>query len=426
MYGGMTFDEVQAHLHDHIPPLLKGAQRVLLIVPDATRTAPVATVTPLLADLIRAVGAEPRVLVALGTHAPMSDTALLSHTGFADRTDRPRIENHRWDDPSALTDIGVLSADRIADLSDSLLREDVPLNVNRAVKECDHILILGPVFPHEVAGFSGGVKYLFPGIAGAEIIDFFHWLGALIGNLQLIGRMENPVRAVLRAAADAVPVPVSAVSMVMHNGEMKHCAAGPVETSWRAAAEVSNRWHVLEKPHRFKRVLSCAPAMYDDLWTGGKCMYKCEPVVEDGGELVIYAPHIHHFSVTHGALIERVGYHVRDYILGRLDDYTGLSRNVLAHSSFVKGAGTYENGVEKPRIQVTLATGISRERCERANLGYLDPASIRMDDWKDREQEGILYVERGGETLYRAVEQPPHSLKQREPDRSAQPRLFRF
>ena len=57
------------------------------------------------------------------------------------------------------------------------------------------------MFPHEVVGFSGGNKYLFPGIAGPEIINFTHWLGALITNYDVIGAGYTPVRAVIDRAA---------------------------------------------------------------------------------------------------------------------------------------------------------------------------------------------------------------------------------
>jgi nickel-dependent lactate racemase len=132
-------------------------------------------------------------------------------------------------------------------------------------------------------------------------------------------------------------------------------------------------------------------------------MYKLEPVVADGGELVIYAPHLTEVSYTHGREIDEIGYHCRDYFVhqwARFADYHG---GVLAHSTHVKGCGTFDaaSGIERPRIQVTLATGITRERCARLNLGYLDPAAVRVADWEGREDEGILVVHRAGETLYR-------------------------
>ena len=126
----------------------------------------------------------------------------------------------------------------------------------------------------------------------------------------------------------------------------------------------------------FKRVLSVMPTMYDDIWTAAKGMYKMEPAIADGGEVIIYAPHITEVSYTHGHLLDQVGYHVRDYFLKQWDAFKHVPGGVLAHSTHLRGIGTYENGVEKPRIKVTLATGIPEERCRRINLGYMDPASV--------------------------------------------------
>ncbi len=110
---------------------------------------------------------------------------------------------------------------------------------------------------------------------------------------------------------------------------------------------------------------------------GGKCTYKLEPVVADGGELIIYAPHITRISATHGVLIERIGYHVRDYFLAQMGRFTDVPGGVLAHSTHVKGLGTYVNGREQPRANVVLATGIPEATCRKINLGYRDPGLHR-------------------------------------------------
>ena len=138
--------------------------------------------------------------------------------------------------------------------------------------------------------------------------------------------------------------------------------------------------------------------MYADMWTAAKGMYKVEPAIAEGGEVVIFAPHITEVSYTHGPLIDKIGYHCRDYFLKQWDRFANVPRGVLAHSTHLRGQGTYENGVERCRINVTLATGIPEERCRRLNLGYLDPASVRKDEWKG---EGVKVVERAGEVLYR-------------------------
>jgi nickel-dependent lactate racemase len=123
----------------------------------------------------------------------------------------------------------------------------------------------------------------------------------------------------------------------------------------------------------------------------------------EGGEVILYAPHITEISYTHGAFLDQIGYHCRDYFLKQSSRFEGIPRSAIAHSTHLKGQGTYDGAtsVETPRINVTLATGIPEERCRRLNLGYLEPKIINMEDWRDREAEGIKLIPRAGETLYR-------------------------
>jgi nickel-dependent lactate racemase len=287
---------------------------------------------------------------------------------------------------------------------------EVEVKINARVFDYDQLIILGPVFPHEVVGFSGGNKYLFPGIAGPEILNFFHWLGAVITNPMIIGNKSTAVRKVVDRAAQMVPVEKLCFSLVAQGPGLDSLAgafAGPPEAAWEEASDLSRRLHVTYKDRPFHTILSCAPPMYDDLWTGGKCMYKLEPVLADGGELIIYAPHIPEISVTHGRLIEQIGYHCRDYFLKQWDRFKDLPWGVLAHSTHVRGIGTYENGVEHCRARVTLATRIPAEVCERINMGYRDPGTIDPADYADRESDGILLVPKAGETLYQLRQPAP-------------------
>jgi nickel-dependent lactate racemase len=267
----------------------------------------------------------------------------------------------------------------------------------------DQIVICGPVFPHEVVGFSGGNKYFFPGIAGPEIINFTHWLGALITNYDVIGAGYTPVRAVIDRAASLVSVPTACFALVVTPEGLAGLYFGSAREAWERASALSAQRHIVWLDRPVKRVLSVMPPMYADLWTAGKGMYKIEPAVADGGEVVIYAPHIREVSFTHGHLIDAIGYHCRDYFTSQPERFAQYPGGVLAHSTHVKGLGTYDakTGVETPRVTVTLATGIPEERCRRINLGYRDPATIDVAQWQGREAEGILYVPRAGEMLYR-------------------------
>jgi len=266
-------------------------------------------------------------------------------------------------------------------------------------------MIVGPTFPHEILGFSGGNKYFFPGISGPEFLNLFHWLGALITNVGVIGKRDTTVRRMVDRAADFLAVERMFLSLVVKENRLVGLYAGTPEEAFSAAADHSGKIHIQYRDRPYQRVLSCSPPMYDELWTAGKCMYKLEPVVADGGELIIYAPHITEISVTHGTLIEQVGYHVRDYFIKQMDQFTDIPLGILAHSTHLKGMGTYEGGVEKPRIKVTLATQLSETLCRKVNLGYRDPASIQFEEWRGREDKGILYVEKAGEILYRLKEE---------------------
>jgi nickel-dependent lactate racemase len=387
-------------------------RRVLAIVPDNTRTAPIDLMFRVLHDEARAAGAADfDVLIALGTHPPMSEEAIDQRLGLtpadrAGRYARTRVFNHRWNDPAALVSIGAITEDEVAALSGGRMRERVDVTINRLALAYDLLLIVGPTFPHEVVGYSGGNKYLFPGIAGQQILDMFHWLGALITNPSIIGTKHTPVRAVVDRAAALVPVERKCASLVVEGEALAGLYLGPPEETWEAAATLSSQVHVVTAARPYRRVLSCAPAMYDELWVGGKCAYKLEPVVADGGEIVIYAPHIREISVVHGRLIREIGYHVRDYFLKQPGRFDQVPRGVLAHATHVKGIGSYEDGVERPRITVTLATGIPEAECRAVNLGYQDFRTIDVSEWKNREDEGLLVVPKAGETLYRLTQDP--------------------
>jgi len=398
--------EVRAIVGEALEKAGLGGERVLLIVPDLTRTAPVPLFFKLIHEALSPVVKKLDVLIALGTHPPMSDDQINTLLGIGpdDRAGRyrdVRIFNHRWDRDDALCAIGTIGPDEMEHLSQGLMREAVPVRLNRLILDYDRLLIVGPTFPHEVVGFSGGNKYLFPGIAGPDIINQTHWLGALVTNMAINGTKRTVVRDVIDRAASMVPTPRLCFSLVVSHRGLHGVFFGTPEEAYDAAADLSARIHIVYKERPFEKVLSVAPQMYDDLWVGAKCMYKLEPVVADGGELIIYAPHITEVSYTHGKLIDRVGYHTRDYFLKQMDRFEGVPRAILAHSTHVKGIGTFENGVERPRIEVTLATGIPEERCRRINLGYRDPKTIDPRQWEGRENEGILLVPDAGETLFR-------------------------
>jgi lactate racemase len=402
----------EVEIRDFVSSALAQAQlagkRVLVIIPDGTRTAPIPLMFRLFHEYLDGKVAALDYLIALGTHQLMSEEAIHRLIGVSaeERSAKygsVKVFNHHWERADTFVTVGEISAAEIAAISGDALRQSVSVRINRLLFDYDQIIVCGPTFPHEVVGFSGGNKYFFPGVGGAEVINFSHWLGAVITSYEVIGTKYTPVRRVIDRAAAMIDRAKLCFSMVVKGDGLAGLYIGSPEEAYDGAADLSSQVHInwVERP--FRRVLSVMPQMYEDIWTAAKGMYKLEPAVADGGEVILYAPHITEISYTHGQQIEEIGYHVRDYFLKQWERFGHYPGGVLGHSTHLRGIGTYDEktGIESPRIQVTLATGIPEERCRKVNLGYLDPQSIRPDEWQGREADGILLVPKAGEMLYR-------------------------
>ncbi|HYP46029.1 MAG TPA: lactate racemase domain-containing protein [Propionibacteriaceae bacterium] len=381
---------------------------VCLVVPDGTRTCPL----PLLLGAVRVALAgrarQVTVVIALGTHQPMSQEQLARHLGFmpgASEATYPgwQIVNHESGRAETNIGLGTIGEDRLTELTGGLMTgTSVDVRINRHVAESDVAIVVGPVFPHEVVGFSGGNKYFFPGVSGPELIDLSHWVGALITSADMIGtRGITPVRALVDEAASMIPARRLALCLVVASGTgTLHAAAfGTPEEAWAACAEVSAETHVSYREAPVRRVVSIMPTKYEDMWTAAKGFYKLEPIVADGGEVIIYAPHITEISIMHPQITE-IGYHNRDYFLGQWDQFRDRPWGDLAHSTHLRGQGTWdpEHG-ERNRVTVTLATGIPEDVVNSVNLNYLDPALV---DFAAYEADPDTFVEpHAGEVLYR-------------------------
>ena len=404
----LSDDEVRSLIAEGLDPAAFKNQRILVIIPDGTRSAPIPLMFKSLYAHLGDHVSRLDYLIALGTHRPMTEVAIEKLVGVSKaerQKNYPKSEvyNHAWDKPEQLKVVGEISSQTMRELTDGLVSVQTPIKLNKMINDYDQLLICGPVFPHEVAGFSGGAKYLFPGIAGHEIIDSTHWLGALSTSYDTIGVKDTAVRRVLHEGAKFVTnkQPVTSLKMVLKGNDLYGLYIGDLVQSWEAASDLSAELNIVYKDKPFKSVLSIPSTMYEDLWTAAKAMYKTEPVIADGGEVIIYAPHLKEVSLVHGEEIKSVGYHCRDYFLAQWDKFKDIHWTTLAHSTHVKGKGSYVNGIETPRIQVTLATQIPEDVCKLINLGYRNPVTIRVDDWRDKEGQGKLLVERAGEVLYR-------------------------
>jgi nickel-dependent lactate racemase len=405
----LSTDEMRSIIEEALEPIPSGA-RVLAIVPDKTRDDNTSTLFPLAASLLasKGVGAFD-ALVAQGTHPPMTSAEKQTKIG-SPAPGLGSIFDHRWDRAEDLVQIGELKAGQVVELTNGLIDRAIPLRVNRLLKRgvYDVVVVFGATSPHEVAGFSGGAKYFFPGVAGPELTHATHWLGALATIENVIGRVETPIRRLIEAAADFIPARVISFTSVVTRGQdrlrTRALFAGDIREALRRAAAVSKEVHIKYTGRKYKRAVGLLDEHLTDLWVGGKASYRLGAVIEEGGELIIYAPHLRSISETHGAMIERYGYAPLEIVRDLVAQSPELQANlcVAAHLAHVAYASRRdEAGRIVPRFRITLASGIDQPTCHRINLGYLDPNTFRREDYET--DHDTLVVENAGSDLYKVA-----------------------
>ncbi len=387
--------------------VIQPGERVLAIIPDKTRDDNTHLLFPVANEFLTKRGvASFDALVAQGTHPPRSQSQKLSKIGLANFSGH--LFDHRWDEADELINLGELSAETVHDLTGGLIDQAVPVTINKLLAPgiYDTVLVFGATVPHEVAGFAGGAKYFFPGVAGPELTHTTHWLGALAGIENIIARVDTPTRRLIEAAAELVPARIISLNTVVSrelDGELVTYAlfAGEIREAFRRAAEVSRQVHIRYTGRKYKKVIALLDPHYDELWVGGKASYKLGAIVEEGGELIIYAPQLTKISETHGALIEKYGYAPLEIVRDMLGVSQELRENlcIAAHLAHVAYAGRLDDqGKVVPRYKITMASGLDEETCRRVNLGYLDHRSFDYEAL--RSDPDTLIVENAGRDLY--------------------------
>ena len=241
----LTAKDVRDICEAAVTDLPLDGKRVLVLIPDHTRHAPIDLFFHVLSDLL-----QPRVrvldyLVATGTHAAMEPDRLYHHTGLtpsehAQKYPKVRFFNHEHHKLDELVSLGTLPGAEVAQLTQGLFSQDIPITINRKATEYDHILIVSPVVPHEAMGFAGGNKYFFPGIAGVDVVEKFHWLAAVITNPVVNGVKDTPTRRVINRAVQFLSTPRTCFAFTVDDHHQLACLfAGAPEEAWAQAADYS-------------------------------------------------------------------------------------------------------------------------------------------------------------------------------------------
>ena len=392
-------------IHDALDVIQRG-ERVLAIIPDKTRDDNTDLIFPIANQFLRERGVACfDALVAQGTHPPMTELQKLAKIGLSEFAGR--IFDHQWSNPDEIVTLGELSAETVSSITGGLVDRAVPVTINRLLGAgvYDTVIVFGATVPHEVAGFAGGAKYFFPGVAGPELTHTTHWLGALAGIENTIGQVETPTRKLIEAATDLVSDRIISLNTVVSRGDdgrlITHALfTGDIQDAFRRAAAVSREVHIRYTGRKYKRVIALLDPHYDELWVGGKASYKLGAIVEDGGELIIFAPHLNKISQTHGTLIEKYGYAPLESVRDMLGVSQELRENlcIAAHLAHVAYAGRIdEDGNIVPRYRITMASGIDEQTCKRVNLGYLD---YRTFNYQTTDPDTLI-VNDAGRDLYK-------------------------
>jgi len=396
----------------------KSVKKVLLIHPDYTRTDFSNKLVPLIYGELKNKGmTQIDSLNAGGTHREMTEIEIREKLGLSSQINFNHFYNHKYNNPQQLIIMGEIPASFVAEKTKGELSQSIPVVVNKLITEdYDLIITLSGTLPHEAAGYAGGLKVFFPGISGQEVIDLLHWAAVLVGIPQIISSVDNPAREIINKGSsyifDRIKVPVLSFNMVfkekgrpvipkgLYVGEGFN---GFIET-YKQATKASSQLHVIYIDKPLNSVVQVINENYDEIWTAGKGSYKLQSpgVMADGGEIIIYAPHIscfHSKSEMDNAL-RQIGYHCKDYVKNYLKSNPEFSRNIAAHVIGVRGAGKYDTktGKEVFNFKVTLATGIPKEVCESVGLGYRYPNLICQ---KDFTSPGKLWIQNGGKYLYK-------------------------
>lgn len=394
-------------------------KKVLLIHPDYSRHDFCDRLAPLLYEALLSKGLKQLdTLNASGTHRAMSQEELCTKLNL--RPDSHPLlgtmYNHEFDDPAQLEIVGEIDADFVKSRTMGQLNFPLAVKANKLIKNnYDLVIAINGTVPHEGTGFSGGTKIFFPGISGPEVTGLFHWAAVLIGIPEIIGKLENPAREVVDCGTELIFKALGdtqAVSFNMvYSEDEKHdivpkglftgVGLEGFKAALTSAATLSAQIHIIYIDEAKDVVVQQMPQMYDEIWTAGKGSYKLQRpgVIAKGGEIIIYAPHIHcfHSNKRMDTLMRQIGYHGRDYVVNYCQRNPDFDKNVASHMINVRGIGQLINGVETFDFKVTLATAIPEEECLAVGLGYQNPNSLRKEDFQG---PGKLWISDGGQWLY--------------------------
>ncbi len=303
------------------PPLrdlAQAGQRVVLITDDNTRPTPAARILPRVLAELDAAGVREQdltVLVALGSHRPMTQAELADKLG-AGPARRLRIVQPDSRDATTLRFWGNTSL-------------DVPIWADRTVEGADLVIGIGAIMPLMAAGFTGGGKIVVPGICGEQTNDAMHWAGIEIPERNLFGQRENPVRAMIDEVSQSIGLHAIVNVVVGEAGRIVGAVTGHPVAAHRRGCELARQAFGVHAPEAADVVLADSYPFDIEFWQANKALDGAGLVVKPGGTIVLIAPCPEGVSATHPEIVQ-YGYRPVEEIR-RLVHEGRLSRTVGVH-----------------------------------------------------------------------------------------------
>ncbi len=395
--SGDDLREALVHALRQVGPL----RRVLAVPPDMTRYH--SRAGELTRYAYEHLGpALTAVLPALGTHSPMTGGQLRQMFGTVPQH-LFRVHNWRED----VVTLGEVPGSFIRQITGGRLSFPWPAQVNRLLRDGGFDLILSPgqVVPHEVIGMANYNKNIFVGTGGYEGINKSHFLGAVYGMERIMGRADNPVRAVLNEASERfghmLPPVLYVLTVIAADEEGRLVTRGLFigddhEVFFRAAA-LSARVNItlLERPLQ-KVVVYLDPLEYKSTWLGNKAIYRTRMALADEGELIILAPGVKEFGEDSqiDRLIRKYGYRGTDTILEQTERNADLAGNLAAAAHLIHGSS-------EGRFRITYCPGhLTREEIEKAGFSWGDLQTMMQRYDPARLTEGFNTLDDGEEIFY--------------------------
>ena len=313
------------------------------------------------------------VLPALGTHVPMRPDQIAHMFG---EVPQDRFLVHNWrTDPLTL---GEVPAEFIETVSEGKLHYAWPAQVNRHIFEdgFDLVLSIGQVVPHEVIGMANYNKNILVGTGGRDGINRSHYLGAVYGMERIMGKAQNPVRAVLNYAAERflkqVPI-VYAHTVVGRRSDgdlaVRGLYIGDDEECFLRAAELSVKvnFEVVDEPIQ-KAIVYLDPHEYHSTWIGNKAVYRTRMALADGAELIILAPGVKEFGEDQriDELIRKYGYRGTPATLKAVEENADLAGELSAAAHLIHASS-------EGRFKITWCPGkLTRQEIEGVSFAYAE------------------------------------------------------